>query len=49
MSGALGADWNTWLMSRLLEAVWPGTLTCSMPLPVWLPMVAHPGRKTAAA
>lgn len=21
MSGALGADWNTWLMSRLLEAV----------------------------
>ena len=34
MSGALGADWNTWLMSRLLEAVWPERWTRSYALPV---------------
>lgn len=35
MSGALGADWNTWLMSRLLEAVWPERWTRSYALPVY--------------
>lgn len=34
MSGALGADWNTWLMSRLLEVVWPERWTRSYALPV---------------
>ena len=34
MSGALGADWNTWLMSRLLESVWPERWTRSYALPV---------------
>lgn len=34
MHGALGADWNTWIMSRLLEAVWPEKWTRSYALPV---------------
>lgn len=34
LHGALGADWNTWIMSRLLEAVWPERWTRSYAPPV---------------